>query len=658
MAGFGDFRAAFYPELADPGVRNGLFSLTNAEVGGQGPLAQQAFMESVLNRASARGKSLADTIYDRNYYPATTFGRMGGRLPEQTAGVYGSLLNDVMGGSNVAAYGTGNASGTVGFAGGPQTAAYGGERYGIEGKDRDWARRAAQLPNEGLNDVGPNGLQPLHPEIYASTAQSSPSPSAPVTTGSLPGQRPMDTPSLATPPPGLLSRLGIEKPGFVSDLQTGLNSPLAQQGIGLLLAGLTGRDPNAGMSAGAQRANMATMDLIHRMEADRARKLFPLQVEQARAGLAQTNAALERGRQMLPLDVEQAKNAIAKQNLDIAQAKSTFTHIGTDAMGLPIYGFVDPITKQVTPAQAPGGQAQGTNTIDPNLSGEDLLGAIAKHPQYGPGIANHVRGIAEGRENMPTGMGAKSPFGLLLQRFVNQYDPSLDATTIARRKTFNQQLGSAAPSSVGGQKTLMGTSLGHLAEVAEAAGTMGNVDPIGWAPAAHAANAAKNTTTANAAKANALAERVDRFAGEVGKLYSGSQGGGVQEREQTRSRFSANMTPAEMAASLEASKGLIISKLSALETQQDEIFGANAKGRIDFLGKSGRDAIDKIDATIAKLRGGKAPHPTTQQPAAAAAPIPKTGDVVDGYRFKGGNPADPANWERATVPRFAPAGAF
>jgi hypothetical protein len=229
-------------------------------------------MESVLNRASARGKSLGDTIYDPNYYPATTFNRMGGRMPQQASGLYGSLLNDVMGGSNVAGYGTGNASGTVGFAGGPQTAAYGGERYGVEGKDRSWAQRVAQLSNDGLNEVGPNGLQPLHPEIYASTAQSAPGSVASVSsppTPSLPGPRPMDLPSLPAQPPGLLSRLGVDRPGWLDDVKTTLNTPLAQQGLGLLFAGMSGHDPNAGMTAGAQRASTMTNDLLHRMQVER-----------------------------------------------------------------------------------------------------------------------------------------------------------------------------------------------------------------------------------------------------------------------------------------------------------------------------------------------------------------------------------------------------
>lgn len=143
LTGLSGARAAYSAELSDPRIRNALLALTHAEVGGQGPQAQQAFIESVMNRAAARGKSLADTIYDRNYFPAITHQRIGSGVPAQHAPGYNRILDAVVGGSNISNYATGNASGTVGFAGGPQTFAANGERFGIEGPDRAWSRRMA-----------------------------------------------------------------------------------------------------------------------------------------------------------------------------------------------------------------------------------------------------------------------------------------------------------------------------------------------------------------------------------------------------------------------------------------------------------------------------------------------------------------------------------
>lgn len=245
--------------------------------------------------------------------------------------------------------------------------------------------------------------------------------------------------------------------------------------------------------------------------------------------------------------------------------------------------------------------------------------------------ADMVKGIAEGRIPYPTGFVLKTPYGQRLQSDISQYEPGLDTTTINRRRTFNTQLGSAAPSSVGGQKALMGTSLGHLAEVAEAARELHNVSGLGFAPVAHTLNALRGLGTEQAGKVNKLEETVDRFSGEVGKLYSGSQGGGVEERAQTRSRFGASLSPEELAGGLEASRDLIRSKLSALENQRDEIFGPDATNKIDFLGESGRNALTKIDKAIAELRGLKTGEP---KPAVASPLKPGESTTVNGVTIK------------------------
>ena len=134
-------RSQFKDDLANPQIRNQLIALTHAEVGNQGPEAKQAFLESVVNRAAARGQPLSAAINDPSYFPKITQQRMARGVPGELANGYSPLVDAVAGGSNTAKYATGNASGTVGFNGGPQTAAYGGERFGIEGPDKDWAQR-------------------------------------------------------------------------------------------------------------------------------------------------------------------------------------------------------------------------------------------------------------------------------------------------------------------------------------------------------------------------------------------------------------------------------------------------------------------------------------------------------------------------------------
>ena len=101
-----------------PETRERLYKLTQAEVGGQGPLAQQAFMETVANRAAVEGRSIDSIVTDSRYYePINTKG--GGSVDNLrpvnagTANNYNNILNEVIAGSNITNGATHNASGGV-----------------------------------------------------------------------------------------------------------------------------------------------------------------------------------------------------------------------------------------------------------------------------------------------------------------------------------------------------------------------------------------------------------------------------------------------------------------------------------------------------------------------------------------------------------------
>jgi hypothetical protein len=196
-----DFRKKL---MQDPKEREVLFRYTKAEVGGQGTLARQGFMESVVNRADAEKKTISQLIQGKEgkgskYYPQVTHSRAGTGLSEKENAEYSELGGKVEGGSNVCNYCTGNASGSVGFAGGPMTAGYGGEKYGIEGWTGKWAKAKGYTgeikETEGTSDqewehrAGMQGERekqslsekkdPMKPEGFAPTNVSIPGVEAP-----------------------------------------------------------------------------------------------------------------------------------------------------------------------------------------------------------------------------------------------------------------------------------------------------------------------------------------------------------------------------------------------------------------------------------------------------------------------------------------------
>lgn len=95
-----------------------LYKLTQAEVGSQGSYAQQAFMETVFNRAAYRGVSINTVVSnDRYYSPLMRLeSRLVDDLPDVSSSVrsaYDEVLRKVLEGSNITNGATHNASGSV-----------------------------------------------------------------------------------------------------------------------------------------------------------------------------------------------------------------------------------------------------------------------------------------------------------------------------------------------------------------------------------------------------------------------------------------------------------------------------------------------------------------------------------------------------------------
>jgi hypothetical protein len=148
-------RQTYLDELSNPAIRKRLFSFQEAEVGGQGNDAAVKWQESLFNRASARSQTLDRALHGEagkdkgGYWPQRTL-NIGDKDPTEEQTASGELaLRQTLMGSNRAALATGNASGSVTFAGGPETAQIVSpkgkvqERFGIEGPDVGWAAGTA-----------------------------------------------------------------------------------------------------------------------------------------------------------------------------------------------------------------------------------------------------------------------------------------------------------------------------------------------------------------------------------------------------------------------------------------------------------------------------------------------------------------------------------
>lgn len=160
-------RSDFANQLKDPAVQNALNQRTYSEVGSLGPAAQQAFIESVMNRAACRNMSLMGALDNHDgYYPSGLSGPSGN---------YGDITQAVLNGSNISNGATGNSSrdssghivgfgqghdvngNPIGLTAGP----FNGEYFGLEGGDAEKGCGSGDFPLTGkpsqqIWDSGPH----------------------------------------------------------------------------------------------------------------------------------------------------------------------------------------------------------------------------------------------------------------------------------------------------------------------------------------------------------------------------------------------------------------------------------------------------------------------------------------------------------------------
>ena len=112
-------RQPFIQELQNPAIRQRFIASIAAEVGDQSAAAQQAYAESVMNRAAAGNRSIWDTVNDSGYYPKKTMDQLGRTFSPDQAASFNAVIDKALGGSNTSNVATGNQSPPVKSGGAP-----------------------------------------------------------------------------------------------------------------------------------------------------------------------------------------------------------------------------------------------------------------------------------------------------------------------------------------------------------------------------------------------------------------------------------------------------------------------------------------------------------------------------------------------------------
>jgi hypothetical protein len=260
--------------------------------------------------------------------------------------------------------------------------------------------------------------------------------------------------------------------------------------------------------------------------------------------------------------------------------KEKYGVVSEDPFAGKKYGFINERDQTINgqPAGSGGsGQASssllapGVTQYNPSLSGDAYLG------QFSPEVQAAVKAYING-DVMPSGnprqQGIASQAKTIAQKYGADMGIPVSDATYGEKRKYRTELGSNSANSAGGQAKAFNQGISHLSDLADKLEKLDNSNGLGIPALAQGVNAVRqgisNDQSAISDEAKSIGQTV---AGEVGKLFSGSAGGGVHERELTRDRFDTVKSKPQLAAALRATIETMQGGLSALEQNRDRILG-------------------------------------------------------------------------------------
>jgi hypothetical protein len=312
--------------------------------------------------------------------------------------------------------------------------------------------------------------------------------------------------------------------------------------------------------------------------------------------------------------------------------------------------FVDEANKTINgkPVNQAGGAGQGGNLdeIASNVAKLRSSGSPQESllQQIPPAMREAVGAMLEGRaipQNFSFRGDARNGAILL----AHAIDPNFDEGQLAARQQFAKDLGNTK-SGLGFRIESGKKMLNHMESLAGNLGKLDNADIPGGiagyvvpAGAVNAVNAVRNNPPGQQAIAKDAQNIAQSFSQEKGKFLGGPAGGSMHEREKTVDAYNPNNPRSQLAGALQGDLDLFKGQFGAMNSQRDNLLGPGSTStRFQVTTPEMEAQMERIQQKIDAIQGKKS------SAGASAQAAPKIDTVQDGYRFRGGNPADKNNW--------------
>lgn len=248
---------------------------------------------------------------------------------------------------------------------------------------------------------------------------------------------------------------------------------------------------------------------------------------------------------------------------------------------------------------------------------------------------------------LPSSLGRSKNRAALIARAM-QINPDYSEAQSKQAYTYLNDLGKSGPTSAGGLVQSMNTLLEHGAVLLNA-----NAELSGTG--SQTVNRIKNAVTSEfgGTEAPNYNQAVNFYSQELGKLVKGGVANEGEVRDIIRD-LDPSRTPEQRSQAILQAMEFVHGRIKAVEDRGNRVLGPMAPDA-SLLTKESQDILSRAYQEAGKVPPVmpppgdnksyiKAVRGATTEPSAPSG-TPQPGQIVDGFRFKGGDPSVQANWE-------------